>query len=137
MWSLAVLWRAKYNVSLSSLPLELVDLVVERVDLRLQLGGALEVVGVDRLLHLLLLRVAPLAQRGYIARLAHAFGWRYVALVVLTYGENQGVGEALLFTAQTYFFTDDLALTPARYSSLDGFTGLPWQVKTLDQGLPF
>ena len=55
----------------------------------------------------------------------------YVALVVLTYGVNQGVGEALLFTAQTYFFTDDLALTPARYSSLDGFTGLPWQVKAL------
>ena len=30
--------------------------------------------------------------RAYLKRLSDAFGWRYVAAVVLTYGVNQGVG---------------------------------------------
>ena len=41
--------------------------------------------------------VAPWRQIwGYYGRLCGAFGWRYVAIVSLTYGVNQGVGEAML-----------------------------------------
>ncbi|KAH8068784.1 BT1-like protein [Aureococcus anophagefferens] len=44
---------------------------------------------------------APWTQlRCFYGRLGGAFGWRYVATVSLTYGVNQGVGEALLFGAQ-------------------------------------
>jgi len=68
---------------------------------------------------------------AYYGRLFNAFGWRYVALVSLTYGINQGVGEALLFTAQKYYFLDDLKLTPARASQLDGFANIPWQIKAV------
>ena len=68
---------------------------------------------------------------GYYGRLCGAFGWRYVAIVSLTYGVNQGVGEALLFSAQKYFFLDDLGLSAARASQLDGFSNIPWQVKAV------
>ncbi|EGB07924.1 hypothetical protein AURANDRAFT_2498, partial [Aureococcus anophagefferens] len=57
--------------------------------------------------------------------------WRYVATVSLTYGVNQGVGEALLFGAQKYFFLDDLGLSAARASQLDGFSNIPWQIKAV------
>ncbi|KAK7254132.1 hypothetical protein SO694_00008359 [Aureococcus anophagefferens] len=58
---------------------------------------------------------APWTQlRCFYGRLGGAFGWRYVATVSLTYGVNQGVGEALLFGAQKYFFLGDLGLSAAR-----------------------
>ena len=62
-------------------------------------------------------------------RLSTTFSWRYVAIVSLVYGVNQGVGEACLFTAQKYYLFDDLQLTPARYSKVDGFANIPWQIK--------
>ena len=64
-------------------------------------------------------------------RLSTTFSWRYVAIVSLVYGVNQGVGEACLFTAQKYYLFDDLKLTPAKYSKVDGFANIPWQVKAL------
>ncbi|KAH8058224.1 BT1-like protein [Aureococcus anophagefferens] len=75
---------------------------------------------------------APWTQlRCFYGRLGGAFGWRYVATVSLTYGVNQGVGEALLFGAQKYFFLDDLGLSAARASQLDGFSNIPWQIKAV------
>ena len=64
-------------------------------------------------------------------RLSTTFSWRYVAIVSLVYGVNQGVGEACLFTAQKYYLFDDLKLTPSKYSKVDGFANIPWQIKAL------
>ena len=36
---------------------------------------------------------------SFFPRLTAAFGWRYVAAVLLTYGANQGVGEIFVDTA--------------------------------------
>lgn len=69
--------------------------------------------------------------RAFYERLSTTFSWRYVAIVSLVYGFNQGVGEACLFTAQKYYLFDDLKLTPTRYSKVDGFANIPWQVKAL------
>ena len=69
--------------------------------------------------------------QAFYERLSTTFSWRYVAIVSLVYGVNQGVGEACLFTAQKYYLFDDLRLTPARYSKVDGFANIPWQVKAL------
>ena len=44
---------------------------------------------------------------------------------------NQGVGEALLFTSAKVFFFDELHLSPARYTQLEGFATTPWQIKAL------
>ena len=41
---------------------------------------------------------------------------------MLTYGVNQGVGEAFLFSAQNYYFFDTLGLSPIQTTQLDGFT---------------
>mmetsp|Transcript_9633 Transcript_9633/g.39271 ORF Transcript_9633/g.39271 Transcript_9633/m.39271 type:complete len:721 (-) Transcript_9633:977-3139(-) len=68
---------------------------------------------------------------AYFERLSRAFGWRYVALVALVYGINQGVGEAFLFGAQRYFFLDDLGVSAARYTQYDGFANIPWQIKAI------
>ena len=69
--------------------------------------------------------------RAFYERLSSTFSWRYVAIVSLVYGVNQGVGEACLFTAQKYYLFDDLRLTPARYSKVDGFANIPWEVNCL------
>ena len=69
--------------------------------------------------------------RAFYERLSTTFSWRYVAIVSLVYGVNQGVGEACLFTAQKYYLFDNLKLTPARYSKVDGYANIPWQVKAL------
>ena len=69
--------------------------------------------------------------RAFYDRLSTTFSWRYVAIVSLVYGVNQGVGEACLFTAQKYYLFDDLKLTPSKYSKVDGFANIPWQVKAL------
>ena len=69
--------------------------------------------------------------QAFYERLSTTFSWRYVAIVSLVYGVNQGVGEACLFTAQKYYLFDDLKLTPAKYSKVDGFANIPWQIKAL------
>jgi len=69
--------------------------------------------------------------QAFYDRLSTTFSWRYVAIVSLVYGVNQGVGEACLFTAQKYYLFDDLKLTPAKYSKVDGFANIPWQIKAL------
>ena len=48
--------------------------------------------------------------KDYLGRLTDAFGMRYVAAVVLTYGCNQGMGERFLFSAQNFYLLDTLDL---------------------------
>jgi folate/biopterin transporter len=60
---------------------------------------------------------------------------KFLILVVCAYGLNQGMGEGLAFFADDYFFTDappkGLGLEPARYSEIDAFANIPWQVKSI------
>lgn len=60
----------------------------------------------------------------YLSSLSAAFGWRYVAAVFLIYGINQGVGEPLIFTAQSYYLLDSLHVTPAQYAGEGGPFGM-------------
>mmetsp|Transcript_118 Transcript_118/g.430 ORF Transcript_118/g.430 Transcript_118/m.430 type:complete len:270 (-) Transcript_118:6-815(-) len=69
--------------------------------------------------------------QGYFVRLTSAFGWRYVAIVGLVYGLGQGLAEALLFNSEKYYLLDDKGLSAARYTQIDGFSNIPWQVKAL------
>lgn len=68
---------------------------------------------------------------GYFRGLASAFGWRYCAIVALVYGVNQGMGETFLFQAQKYYFFDTIKVNASRYSQIDGFTNIPWQIKAI------
>ena len=67
----------------------------------------------------------------YLRRLSAAFGPRYVAAIVLCYGVNQGVGEALVYYARRYYLLDDVGLSSKHVSQLLGFAGMPWQLKSL------
>ena len=71
----------------------------------------------------------------FYTRLSAQFGWKFVVLVTLVYGANQGVGEGWGFFAEQYFLTDDppkgLGMQPENFTALDGFTNVPWQVKSL------
>ena len=48
---------------------------------------------------------------NYLGRLSSAFGWRYVASVILCYGINQGIGESLVYYARRYYVLDDAGLS--------------------------
>ena len=68
---------------------------------------------------------------AYFLRLNVVFGWRYICAVVLTYGVNQGMGEALVFTARKYFIFDGMQLDASTAARLVGFSRIPWQLKSL------
>jgi hypothetical protein len=73
----------------------------------------------------------PSRLRNFVHRLLITFGWRYVAAVFLTYGCNQGFGEAFQYGATQYFLIDTLGLDPATTQQVQGFARMPWQVKPL------
>ena len=68
---------------------------------------------------------------NYLGRLSSAFGWRYVASVILCYGINQGIGESLVYYARRYYVLDDAGLSSYLMTQLFAFAGLPWVVKSL------
>lgn len=80
-----------------------------------------------------LLRSAdPLARiSDYFRRLIAAFGWRYCAILFLVYGVCEGMGEAFVGQSQRYYFFDIIKTTPARFTQIEGFTNIPWQIKAL------
>uniref|UniRef100_A0A7S3JUW7 Folate/biopterin transporter n=1 Tax=Aureoumbra lagunensis TaxID=44058 RepID=A0A7S3JUW7_9STRA len=71
------------------------------------------------------------AIKSYFSRLINSFGWKYVAIIICIYGLNQGVGEAVLFTAQRYYYFDVLKTSAKRYTQISGFTNIPWQIKAM------
>ena len=68
---------------------------------------------------------------AYLRRLSDAFGWRYVASVLMCYGINQGVGESLMFYARRYYMLDNVGIDSKTYGQLIGFGDIPWQLKSL------
>lgn len=85
----------------------------------------------------------PYLIRNYVLRLTEKFGWQYVAIVAIVYGVNQGLGEGWAFFAAQYLLTDPdssecddsghcgLGLDADRYAEVDGFTNIPWQIKSI------
>lgn len=74
----------------------------------------------------------PVARlRTFAGRLSEAFGWRYVASVVVLYGINQGIGESLVYFVRQYYILDTLGLSATRMGQVLGFAGIPWQLKSL------
>ena len=67
----------------------------------------------------------------YLRRLSTAFGWKYVTAVILTYGINQGAGEAFIYGAQQYFLMDDVGMDAVQYGRLTGAAQVPWHLKSL------
>ena len=67
----------------------------------------------------------------YLRRLSTAFGWRYVAVVILTYGINQGAGEAFIYGAQQYFLMDVVGMDAVQFGRLTGAAQVPWHLKSL------
>ena len=67
----------------------------------------------------------------YFGRLVENFGWKYVAMAMLIYGVQQGLGESFLFNSEMYYFFDVQNVTVERYTRIDGFADIPWQIKAL------
>ena len=67
----------------------------------------------------------------YLSRLSSAFGWRYLAAVILTYGINQGSGETFIYGARKYFLMDEVGMDAAQFGRLVGAAQVPWQLKSL------
>jgi hypothetical protein len=59
----------------------------------------------------------PFGRDGYFGRLSAAFGWKYVIVVMMTYGLNQGGLSNWGRNARSFYFRDaapkGLKLTPA------------------------
>jgi len=71
----------------------------------------------------------------YYSRLSTAFGWRFVAMVSIVYGFNQGVGEAWFEFGSQYLLSDPkpdgFELDADRIQSINGFANVPWQIKSV------
>eukprot|EP00516_Mucochytrium_quahogii_P007591 CAMPEP_0203751108 /NCGR_PEP_ID=MMETSP0098-20131031/5233_1 /ASSEMBLY_ACC=CAM_ASM_000208 /TAXON_ID=96639 /ORGANISM=" , Strain NY0313808BC1" /LENGTH=595 /DNA_ID=CAMNT_0050640683 /DNA_START=334 /DNA_END=2121 /DNA_ORIENTATION=- len=81
------------------------------------------------------LLATPRNVMGFYSRLSHAFNWRFVAIVSIVYGINQGVGEGYFGNATGYYFNKPppkgLGLEADRYQSIAGFANVPWQIKSI------
>ena len=63
--------------------------------------------------------------------LTEAFGWRYIAAILLVYGANQGAGESFLEASTSYLLIDTLQLEAGHAETVRGFARIPWQLKSL------
>ena len=66
----------------------------------------------------------------FMNRLFDAFGWRYTAMACIVYGAN-GTGETFVGTASEYYFYDILQINSARFTQIQSFASIPWQIKAL------
>ncbi|GBG33520.1 Folate-biopterin transporter 1, chloroplastic [Hondaea fermentalgiana] len=78
---------------------------------------------------------APANVAAYYRRLSEAFGWRFVAMVSIVYGLNQGMGEAFFEFGGRYLLSDEppagFGLNASRIESIQGFANVPWQIKSV------
>jgi hypothetical protein len=77
----------------------------------------------------------PFGRDGYFGRLSAAFGWKYVIVVMITYGLNQGGLSNWGRNARSFYFRDSkpqgLKLTPAQGLVVNNFGKLPWDLKAV------
>lgn len=62
----------------------------------------------------------------FLGNLSAAFGWKFVTIVIIIYGFQQGLGNALFFQARDYYFKDTLALSPAQAQAYTSASMTPW-----------
>jgi hypothetical protein len=77
----------------------------------------------------------PFGRDGYFGRLAGAFGWKYVIVVMVTYGLNQGGLSYWGRQGRAFYFRDaapkGVELSPAKGLIVENFGKLPWDLKAM------
>tara|TARA_B100000513_G_scaffold186693_1_gene108595 strand:- start:51 stop:1694 length:1644 start_codon:yes stop_codon:yes gene_type:complete len=68
---------------------------------------------------------------SFLGSLSDAFGWRYVAVVVIEAGINQAMGMRFMMSARSYYLLDEVGIDASQLGQLTGFTMVPWQLKSL------
>lgn len=71
----------------------------------------------------------------FLKNLSRAFGWRYVFMVCMVYGLQQGLGNAWFFQARDYYFKDVANLQPAEAQANTAAAHTPWNSKTFQFNL--
>jgi len=66
----------------------------------------------------------------FMKRLCDAYGWRFTAMACIIYGAN-GLGETFIRGAQDYYFFDIQGISAARFTQIEGFSRIPWEIKAL------
>jgi len=67
----------------------------------------------------------------FFTELASEFGWRFVAIVALVYGFNQGFGEGYLSQGRLYYLKDVMKLQPTQTTTVLAAAHIPWNMKTI------
>ena len=67
----------------------------------------------------------------FYSRLSSAFGWRYVAAVVMTYAANQSAAEYIFMQCRQFWLMDEVGLNAAEFGQIIGFSRLPAQAKAI------
>eukprot|EP01041_Mallomonas_annulata_P003967 gene3967-7905_t len=73
----------------------------------------------------------PLAINHSITNMSRAFGWKFVFMIVIVYGVQQGMGNAFFFFARDYYFKDVEKLQPAQSQTYIAASMTPWNIKPL------
>ena len=77
----------------------------------------------------------------FFSELSQEFGWRFVCIVVLVYGFNQGFGEGYLSQGRLYYLKDERHLQPTETTTVLAAAHIPWNMKTIygswSDALPF
>ena len=72
---------------------------------------------------------------NFYSRLSRRFSWRFVAMVSVVYGINQGLGEGWYFFATDWYLSskppEGIGLPADRMQSVLAFANIPWQVKSI------
>lgn len=65
----------------------------------------------------------------FLKNLSKAFGWKFVVIVTVVYGLQQGLGNAWFFQARDYYFKDYMGLEPAEAQANIAAAHTPWNSK--------
>jgi hypothetical protein len=71
----------------------------------------------------------PLNLQHYLKNLSKAFGWKFVVIVCVVYGLQQGLGNAWFFQSRDYYFKDYMDLEPAEAQANIAAAHTPWNSK--------
>mmetsp|Transcript_9468 Transcript_9468/g.14261 ORF Transcript_9468/g.14261 Transcript_9468/m.14261 type:complete len:371 (+) Transcript_9468:52-1164(+) len=73
----------------------------------------------------------PLNVGHYFKNLSAAFGWKFVFIVCMVYGAQQGLANAWFFQARDYYWKDVADISPAEAQANTAAAHTPWNIKPL------
>eukprot|EP00959_Pyramimonas_sp_CCMP1952_P285675 5973107-Pyramimonas_sp.AAC.1 len=77
----------------------------------------------------------PVAVYKFYKRLCIQFGWRYITMLTLVYGVQQGIGMAWVHIASYWFLLDNkpkgLGLKNTSYAIVRAFSEIAWHIKAM------